>query len=250
MAVRHIHCAIIQRGCCTWCQLDVSPPFIQPTAKFPHTPNSASLRRRSFLGRLLQLFLFGIIMTNVLVTVLLTKASMMNYPGGETLAFFNARYADQDYGNVHCSEDIRPISHCCMHSPRPYFQSCSTIRSFALPTYPRATVHPPRPFSNRIVPDDMGIQQNRIRLTAGIDGKSRHHASHCGRALPETFERLAQGAEYSCIPRVEGSYGHHQREILGTGGASSENGGGGRVVYTRAGVDVLADEYGTYVCLS
>ena len=79
-----------------------------------HKPNSASLRRRNFLGRLLQLVLLGTLTANVLVTVLLTKASMMNYPGGEALTFFNIRYADQDDGNIH-----KPPKHPAIFSLSP-----------------------------------------------------------------------------------------------------------------------------------
>jgi alpha-1,6-mannosyltransferase len=50
------------------------------------------------------------------MTVLLTKASMMNYPGGEALAFFNARYADQDYGNVHRPPDLRTFFFSLLHT--------------------------------------------------------------------------------------------------------------------------------------
>ena len=38
------------------------------------------------------------IVANVIVTVLLTRASMVNYPGGQILALFNARYDGQPHG--------------------------------------------------------------------------------------------------------------------------------------------------------
>jgi hypothetical protein len=62
------------------------------------------------------LVLFGIIITNVLVTVLLTKASMMNYPGGEALAFFNRQYTGQDDGKYPLSSVHSTIFFSLLHA--------------------------------------------------------------------------------------------------------------------------------------
>ncbi|KAH8990246.1 glycosyltransferase family 22 protein [Lactarius akahatsu] len=57
----------------------------------------------SIWGRLAFLMVAGALMLNTVVTILLTRASMANYPGGTALALLNERYADSAYVHVHVS---------------------------------------------------------------------------------------------------------------------------------------------------
>ncbi|KAH9041595.1 alpha-1,6-mannosyltransferase subunit [Lactarius pseudohatsudake] len=57
-------------------------------------------RKGSIWGRLAFLMVAGALMLNTVVTVLLTRASMANYPGGTALALLNERYADSAYGKA------------------------------------------------------------------------------------------------------------------------------------------------------
>jgi alpha-1,6-mannosyltransferase len=52
----------------------------------------------TLIGRVLFLSLIALVVANGFATYLLTSASMANYPGGEALARFNARYVEQEYG--------------------------------------------------------------------------------------------------------------------------------------------------------
>ncbi|KAH9055207.1 alpha-1,6-mannosyltransferase subunit [Lactarius vividus] len=54
-------------------------------------------RKGSTWGKLAFLMVVGALMLNGVVTVLLTRASMANYPGGTALALLNERYADSAY---------------------------------------------------------------------------------------------------------------------------------------------------------
>ncbi|EGN98733.1 glycosyltransferase family 22 protein [Serpula lacrymans var. lacrymans S7.3] len=62
-----------------------------------------SRRKGRFFGRLLFLGATGIIAANLLVTVMYTRVSAANYPGGSALAVFNKRYADWEHVHVHIS---------------------------------------------------------------------------------------------------------------------------------------------------
>jgi alpha-1,6-mannosyltransferase len=60
-------------------------------------------RKRSIWAKLALLTVAGALTLNMAVTVLLTRASMANYPGGAALALLNERYADPSYVHVHIS---------------------------------------------------------------------------------------------------------------------------------------------------
>ena len=60
--------------------------------------NSLNRRRGSIWGKLALLTVAGILALNTAATVLLTRASMANYPGGTALALLNERYADSAHG--------------------------------------------------------------------------------------------------------------------------------------------------------
>jgi len=60
-------------------------------------------RRRSIWSRVALLTVVGALALNTVATVLLTRASMVNYPGGTALALLNERYADSSHVHVHIS---------------------------------------------------------------------------------------------------------------------------------------------------
>ncbi|KAF7972945.1 hypothetical protein HWV62_16508 [Athelia sp. TMB] len=62
-----------------------------------------SRKKGTIFGRMMFLAVLAILGANTLVTTLLTKSSMENYPGGEALALFNKRYAGEDHVHVHLS---------------------------------------------------------------------------------------------------------------------------------------------------
>lgn len=62
-----------------------------------------SRKKGTIFGRLMFLATMAILAGNALVTTLLAKSSMDNYPGGAAMALFNAKYADHDHVHVHLS---------------------------------------------------------------------------------------------------------------------------------------------------
>ena len=60
--------------------------------------NSLNRRKGSVWGKLALLTVAGALTLNTAATVLLTCASMANYPGGMALAVLNERYADSAHG--------------------------------------------------------------------------------------------------------------------------------------------------------
>ena len=64
-------------------------------------------RKRSIWGKLALLTVAGALALNTAATVLLTRASMANYPGGSALALLNERYADSAHGKPTISSLLR-----------------------------------------------------------------------------------------------------------------------------------------------
>ncbi|KAG1841033.1 glycosyltransferase family 22 protein [Suillus subalutaceus] len=62
-----------------------------------------SRRKGGVFGRMMFLAAAGILALNCAITIVSTRASMANYPGGSALAIFNDRYADQHAVQVHIS---------------------------------------------------------------------------------------------------------------------------------------------------
>ncbi|KAG1841030.1 glycosyltransferase family 22 protein [Suillus subalutaceus] len=60
-----------------------------------------SRRKGGVFGRMMFLAATGILALNCAITIVSTRASMANYPGGSALAIFNDRYADQHAGMSH-----------------------------------------------------------------------------------------------------------------------------------------------------
>ena len=60
--------------------------------------HSLHRRKRSIWGKLALLTVAGALALNTAATILLTRASMANYPGGSALALLNERYADSAHG--------------------------------------------------------------------------------------------------------------------------------------------------------
>ncbi|KAH7920957.1 glycosyltransferase family 22 protein [Leucogyrophana mollusca] len=62
-----------------------------------------SRRKSRFSGRIIFAAAMGILALNCVVTIVSTRASMVNYPGGTALVAFNKRYADEAHVHVHIS---------------------------------------------------------------------------------------------------------------------------------------------------
>ena len=60
--------------------------------------NSARQRKGTLLGLVAFLAVIGALALNTAATVLLTRASMANYPGGHALARLNERYGESSNG--------------------------------------------------------------------------------------------------------------------------------------------------------
>jgi hypothetical protein len=78
------------------------PCMFSPQMRLRHQAetgeNSLNRRKGSIWGRLALLTVAGTLAFNTAATVLLTRASMANYPGGTALALLNERYADRAHG--------------------------------------------------------------------------------------------------------------------------------------------------------
>lgn len=59
-----------------------------------------SRKKGTLFGRLMFLIAVTVVVANCLVTVLLTKSSIANYPGGSAMALLNQLYADDDRGKL------------------------------------------------------------------------------------------------------------------------------------------------------
>jgi alpha-1,6-mannosyltransferase len=60
--------------------------------------NSVRQRKGTLLGLIAFLAVIGALALNTAATVLLTRASMANYPGGHALAWLNERYVEPSHG--------------------------------------------------------------------------------------------------------------------------------------------------------
>lgn len=60
--------------------------------------NSARQRKGTLLGLIAFLAVIGALALNTAATVLLTRASMANYPGGHALARLNERHVESSRG--------------------------------------------------------------------------------------------------------------------------------------------------------
>ncbi|EIN10091.1 alpha-1,6-mannosyltransferase subunit [Punctularia strigosozonata HHB-11173 SS5] len=79
----------------------VVPPFNIAAARGARA--LMSLRKSAFIGRLAVLAVAGCVALNVLITVMLSRASIANYPGGEAISVFNDIYANRTNVHVHIS---------------------------------------------------------------------------------------------------------------------------------------------------
>jgi len=67
--------------------------------------NSIRQRKGRALGLLAFLMVVGSLVLNTATTIIATRASIANYPGGHALALFNKRYAESPNGKS------LPLSH-------------------------------------------------------------------------------------------------------------------------------------------
>jgi alpha-1,6-mannosyltransferase len=62
--------------------------------------NSIRQRKGRILGLLAFLIVVGSLVLNTAMTIIATRASIANYPGGHALALFNKRYAESPNGKT------------------------------------------------------------------------------------------------------------------------------------------------------
>lgn len=72
--------------------MDVRLPYFSVHRRSQPDRLRVSYRKTSLLGRILFLAASGIILGNVTITALFTRASVSNYPGGEALSEFHRIY--------------------------------------------------------------------------------------------------------------------------------------------------------------
>ena len=110
----------------------------------------------------------GALALNTAATILLTRASMANYPGGSALALLNERYADYAHGQsalllltpVHCADWPTNERLCLHHSGCPHLKPRCAEWRLTLPPYsrtalPRAHGHPSAHCLLRLQPVDL-----------------------------------------------------------------------------------------------
>ncbi|KAF8268144.1 hypothetical protein EI94DRAFT_1728540 [Lactarius quietus] len=145
MALRSVHCTIIEHRRCTW-RPDPVRFFHQVhyvsklrTPFFVVGENSLYRRRRS-IWRVALLTVVGALALNTAATVLLTRASMANYPGGTALALLNERYADSPHVHVRISNlAVQSGASLFLHTHAPPYRERPGIFR---PTTPSAVYHP------------------------------------------------------------------------------------------------------------
>jgi hypothetical protein len=99
MAFHRVCRTNVEYCCCARC-----PGYVRilssPPIRMSLKPSRNSIRQRK--GRILGLFAFlivvGSLMLNTAMTIIATRASMANYPGGHALSLFNKRYAESSDG--------------------------------------------------------------------------------------------------------------------------------------------------------
>ena len=98
----------------------------------------ASRRKANLISRVFFLTPLALIMGNIFATILLTKASMANYPGGQALTNFH-----QSFSNITSMQftfELYLEGHRYIHpfspTPYPHIQSSSSKRRFSFPSTP------------------------------------------------------------------------------------------------------------------
>ena len=99
----------------------------------------------SIWGGLALLTVAGTLALNIVATVLLTRASMANYPGGTALALLNKRYANSEHGKPTLLLRNAPIGQLidhfvCLYSARSYLKPRRAERRLTLPPYSRSAL--------------------------------------------------------------------------------------------------------------
>ena len=98
----------------------------------------ASRRKASLISRIFFLTPLALIMGNIFATILLTKASLANYPGGQALAVFHQLFSNNTrmqfilnyISMVSLSSSVHPFS----HTPYPHIQFSSSKRCLPFPS--------------------------------------------------------------------------------------------------------------------
>ena len=110
MALRCVRCATIEHRRGAWRPDPVCFHQVDHVTKLRRVKQSLNKRKGSIRGRLALLMVAGTLALNTAATVLLTRASMANYPGGTALALLNKRYADRAHGR----STLLPLCTCAM----------------------------------------------------------------------------------------------------------------------------------------
>jgi hypothetical protein len=96
----------------------------------------------SIWGGLALLTVAGTLALNIVATVLLTRASMANYPGGTALALLNKRYANSEHGRPTLLRNapIGQLIERFAYSARSHLKPRRAKRRVTLPPYSRSAL--------------------------------------------------------------------------------------------------------------
>jgi hypothetical protein len=138
MAVYCLRGAAIQCRCCSRRTMDVRLLYFSVYRR-SQSRLRVSYRKTSLLGRVLFLTASGIILGNIVITALFTRASVSNYPGGQALSEFHRTYAAKETTRQFCLIHIfipipdLVITSLFRPSARPHLQPRCPNRRFSLP---------------------------------------------------------------------------------------------------------------------
>ena len=86
----------------------------------------------------------GSLVLNTATTIIATRSSIANYPGGQALSLFNKRYAESPNGKSFLLSYVADLKRAHHASARPYREPRSTERRIALSPHSLAPI-PPAP---------------------------------------------------------------------------------------------------------
>ena len=142
MAIHRLCCAYFQCCSCPRRSMDVSHfTFMHKDHRDSERKYyRASRRKNDLISRIFLLTPLALIIGNVFITILLTRASLENYPGGQALAIFHQSFSNNNtrkqsiFLNLHL--DVVSSSSSLSPTPYPYIQFSSSKRRFSVPSTP------------------------------------------------------------------------------------------------------------------
>ncbi|KAG2053372.1 hypothetical protein BDR06DRAFT_982841 [Suillus hirtellus] len=132
-----------------------------------------SRRKGGLFGRIMFLAAMGILALNCAITIVSTRASMANYPGGSALSTFNDQYADQHAVQVHISNLAAQTGASLFlhsHSP-PYIPSMTAATNDWV--YNKTENLSPRDLTTSIPLTHLISETGRWKLVDSVQGFSR-----------------------------------------------------------------------------